>query len=113
MKPCFGNHVLIMMCINEQRPKVDPVKRSDWRSYSKDSLCNSINNVIWSYEIDDVQGFWNHFVIVLVSLIDKIVPLKDFVNNMIKTPAPKHINNKINNRNSRPAVAERSKALVS
>ena len=79
MKPCFGDLVLLIICVNEQKPKVDPIKRRDWRLYSKDLLCDKLKNVNWLCDIDDVQGFWNHFEIMLVTVIDNIVPLKDFI----------------------------------
>ena len=73
--------------------------RRDWRKYSKELLCDELSIVDWKSNIGDVQGFWNEFENKLVHVIDKIVPLTPFVNNIIKEPIPSVIKNKINIRN--------------
>ena len=38
--------------------------------------------ITWSTEIDDVQGFWNHFESKLINVIDKIAPVCKFEDNV-------------------------------
>ena len=90
---------MIVFNVNEPRPKLEVQLRRDWRKYSKELLCEELIIVNWKSNISDVQGFWNEFENKLVQVIDKIVPLTPFVNNMIKEPIPGVIKNKINIRN--------------
>ena len=59
--PVFGDHRLIMIDIDEVKPKPIVVYRRDWRHYSKNVLNDELNMITWSTEIEDVQGFWNNF----------------------------------------------------
>ena len=53
----------------------------------------------WNINIDNVQKFWNVFENNLIRVVDEIVPLTDFVGNVVKSNIPKNIKNKINKRN--------------
>ena len=52
--PLFGDHRLIMFCINMPKVEIEPTLRRDWRKYSKDLLCNALKNVNWSMDIEDM-----------------------------------------------------------
>ena len=43
------------------KPPVEMTLKRDWRKYSKDALHSCLNNVVWNYEYDSVQGFWDYF----------------------------------------------------
>ena len=94
--PVFGDHRLIMIDIDEVKPKPIVVYRRDWRHYSKNVLSDELNMITWSTEIDDVQGFWNHFESKLINVIDKIAPVCKFEDNVVKVTVPGHIKNKLN-----------------
>ena len=36
IKPFFGDQMLLLFFLNEQKPKIEPVKRRDWRKYFKE-----------------------------------------------------------------------------
>ena len=74
----------------------DQVKCRNWRGYSKEILTNKLTSVDWKIEIDDVQQYWNVFESKLIKIIDYIVPLVDYVNDVIKEKTPKLIKNKRN-----------------
>ena len=89
--PVFGDHKMIIFCIDVIKPKIDVTYRRDWRHYSKDKLCNELCSIAWSNDIDDVQGFWNDFECKLINVVDKIVPITKFENNIAKVQMPKVI----------------------
>ena len=64
-------------------------KKRDWRFYSKELLNTKLNAVSWNIKIDRVQEFWNEFENKLITVIDDIVPLRDFTDNIIKEPTPR------------------------
>ena len=92
--PVFGDHKLIMFCIDEMKHKPDLIYIRDWRHYSKELLCDDLGKISWNTNIDDVQGFWNHLESILINVIDKIVPVCKFENNVVKETVPRHIKNK-------------------
>ena len=78
LKPCFGDHELIVMDSCIVKPKNKTVKKWDWRRYSKDSLCNGLGRVDWSNNATTVQESWNDFETKLIKIVDSIVPITDF-----------------------------------
>ena len=70
LKPCFGDHELVHFNIPENRISDDSELRRDWRHYSKDRLLNSLMEIDWSFNIDNVQNFWNYFECMLLGIID-------------------------------------------
>ena len=74
-------------------------KKRDWRFYSKEILHEKPCSVDWNINIDTVQEFWNEFEFKLISIIDDIIPLRDFSGTIIKEPTPRIVKNKINKRN--------------
>ena len=90
---------MVIFRINIIKPKINVTFRRDWRHYSKDKLCDELCSIDWSTDIDDVQGFWNDFECKFIDVVDKIVPITKFENNIAKVPLPKVIKNKLNIRN--------------
>ena len=99
LNPYFGDHVLIEFKVNAFKNKIVPVKRRDWRKYSKEILITKLRNVNWNIQIEDAQQYWNVFENMLVNIVDEIVPMVEYHNNVIKEKTPGIIKNKINKRN--------------
>ena len=95
IRDLFGDHKLINLCINVCKPKIAITYRRDWRHYSSVFLCNELSKVNWSFLIDDVQGFWNDFELKLIDVIDKMVPITKFENNVVNVIVPRVIKNKL------------------
>ena len=55
VKPCFGDHVLIMADCCTDRPENKALKKRDWRLYSKEKLCENLSRVDWSNGATTVQ----------------------------------------------------------
>ena len=69
----------------------------DWRRYSKDELCNKLEEINWQSDEDSVQGFWNAFEYKLIGVVDAIVPMREFTNRVsVKIEVPQAIKNKVN-----------------
>ena len=90
VKPCFGDHLLVIMELVLNKPTVEILFKRDWRKYSKDILCNHLNEINWNYEYDSVQSFWDYFETMLIKIVDKIVPSVPFVN---KSTQISHVKN--------------------
>ena len=58
-KPCFGDHLLIVLSVDVAKAKHCKTFKRDWRNYSKNDLLTRLNNVGWCMNIDNVQEFWN------------------------------------------------------
>ena len=50
IKPCIGDHLLIAVEIIFDKPPIVKTIKRDWRKYSKDALCDCLNDVVWNYE---------------------------------------------------------------
>ena len=87
--------------MNLNQLKSEPVlsMHRDWRTYSKDNLIHMLRNVEWCSDFDTVQDLWNDIECKLIKIIDSIVPLKTFINNVIPQCIPPQIKAKINKRN--------------
>ena len=53
----FGDHKLIIFCIDVIKPKIEVTYKRNWRHYSKENFCNELCLIDWYTDIDDVQGF--------------------------------------------------------
>ena len=97
IKPTFGDHLLVSFAINfTKNPPITCTKR-DWRKYSKENLLSALSVLDWNIQIENVQDFWNVFENMLINVVDAIVPLTDFVNNIAKnTKPPKEVTNMLN-----------------
>jgi hypothetical protein len=97
IKPTFGDHMLVSFEIKlSKNPPINCIKR-DWRKYSKENLSSALSMLDWNINIENVQEYWNVFENMLIDVVDEIVPLTDFVNNVAKnTKPPKEVNNMLN-----------------
>ena len=83
--PIFGDHSLIIVELRTEAKKVQITKLDrDWRNYSQQTLNDSLEAINWQIDISDVQNFWNAFEQDLLSVVDQIVPIVEFVNNSVK-----------------------------
>ena len=57
----MGDHVLIEFKVNAFKNNVVPVKRRDWRKYSKEILITKLRSADWNINTDDAQQYWNVF----------------------------------------------------
>ena len=96
IKPCFGDHELIMFNVNDEKIKPNCEIRRDWRYYSKDVLLTKLSASDWEFDYDSVQDYWNHFENQLLGIVDSIIPYVEFKDNLVKSVTPPNIKNKIN-----------------
>ena len=62
--------------------------RRSWYKYSPEMLCAGLSKVDWSNTATDVQGVWNDFENKLIMVVDDLIPLSDFKNNIqVKLPS--------------------------
>ena len=78
IKPCFGDHELIIAhcCIIKPQQKI--TQRRDWQHYSKEKLVEMLSYVDWENNCNNVQDTWNDFENKLVDIVDSLVPISDF-----------------------------------
>jgi hypothetical protein len=86
------------MLPNLPKKKSTLFKRS-WCNYDKSLLCEKLRSVNWEMFSDSVQGVWNEFENKLINIVDEIVPIKEFENNLqLKSQVPPQIKHIINKR---------------
>ena len=74
------------MCLVRPLPRTS-IRRS-WYKYSPEMLCAGLSKVDWSNTATDVQGVWNDFENKLIMVVDDLIPLSDFKNNIqVKLPS--------------------------
>jgi hypothetical protein len=83
IKPLFGDHLLLLCCVENETGEGSCSIRRSWKNYSKTALCEMLANEDWSCESDTVQGTWDIFENKLVRITDKIVPEISFINSVI------------------------------
>jgi hypothetical protein len=96
--PCFGDHLLLIFGINNKKPKIAVTKRRSWIKYSKEALCQRIQQEDWTIEDNTIQGTWNLFENKLVNILDNLIPVTKFTNNSSKE---KKFNPKIKNKQNK------------
>ena len=96
--PLFGDHLLLLCCVENETGEGSCSIRRSWKNYSKTALCEMLANEDWSCESDTVQGTWNIFENKLVRITDKIVPEISFINSVIVQKIAPEIKSKINKR---------------
>ena len=83
IKPCFGDHELIMFYINVVRPPPRITVSRNWKNYSQNSLNGALSLIDWSNNLMEVQSVWNDFETELIRVVDNLVPLTEFENNIV------------------------------
>ena len=81
VKPCFGDHELIMAYCNIVRPEPKMTQRRDWRHYSKETLNEKLCLVDWSNNACTVQEAWDDLECKIVTVVDSLVPISEFYGN--------------------------------
>ena len=62
--------------------------RRDLRMYSKEELLAELGLIDWSTDINNVQNYLDYFESKIVKIVDKIVPLTEFINDRAKITTP-------------------------
>ena len=96
VKPCFGDHELIMFYINVVRPPPRITVSRNWKNYSQNSLNGALSLINWSNNLMEVQSLWNDFETKLIRVVDNLVPLTEFKNNIVMKVPNYHIKHKLN-----------------
>ena len=99
IKPCFGDHVLILVELCIIRPKPLTIIKRDWRQHTKEKLNLSFSRVDWSNNAQEVQDIWNDFECKLIDIVYSLVPLSYSKGNFFIEKPPAIIKNKLNTRN--------------
>ena len=79
------------------KPKIESTYKRDWRKYQKNDLNRLPALESWAICEDNVQNCWNDFENILIIIVDKLAPKKEFSNNSVKfNPPPRYIQRKLN-----------------
>ena len=82
---------------------INPDKKRNWRSYTKDKFLTSLWTVNFTIEADQVQSFWDSFEHLLMSVIDLLVMVPFLNNHTLNSLKPSRtIKHKINLRKRLP-----------
>lgn len=97
IKPFFGDHHMVTFEITATKSTQKLSINRNWKNYNKLNLCVELGKVDWQLRSDSVQDCWNEFESKLVEVVDKIVPLTEFINNTFaKSKIPPEIKNLMN-----------------
>ena len=105
--PLFGNHVIVIIELLNNKPDPSTFVCRDWRNYDPSKFINILNVCELINVNDSVQQYWNTLENVLINAADQVAPLiyiKD--NSFSKLSIPRPIKTKINKRNK---LLERNK----
>jgi hypothetical protein len=92
-----GNHSLIVLTVNSQKPLTSFYYKIDWSKYKKEILCDQFSNVDWRSNADEVQLCWKDFENKLLEVVDHLAPLKQYFGKICnKKSLPQNIKNTIN-----------------
>ena len=96
VKPCFGDHLLLLVDIRIIRPSTTLTRKRDWRHYSAEKLNDHLSRVDWNNDANNVQELWNDFECKLINVVDRLVPMSYFKNDQIKEKPNPLIKRKLN-----------------
>ncbi len=97
VEPLFGDHRMVVATLYSTKPEPTFTFRRDWRGYDKNILCEKLSNVNWQTDTGDVQSCWNNIENNILEVIDNLIPICSFNNNVItKQSLPPWMKNKIN-----------------
>ena len=85
-----------MFYINVVRPPPRITVSRNWKNYSQNSLNGALSLIDWSNNLMEVQSVWNDFETKLIRVVDNLVPLTDFENNIVMKVPDYHIKRKLN-----------------
>ena len=73
--------------------KYSPLTRfqRDRRKYSKSKLTDALSTVHWQTDILDIQSIWNMFEHDLLTEVNHILPVLEFMNNCAKNVTTQQI----------------------
>jgi hypothetical protein len=96
--PHFGDHKLIKFdysCTLKRETKTS--LRRNWKGYSKEKLNTLLSSTDWDIIDDSVQGYWNSFENKLITIVDALAPMTEFVNSESKkSKLPPSLKNRFN-----------------
>ena len=77
---------MMQLCLVRPPPRTS--FRRSWLRYSPEALCAGLSLVDWSNNATDAQGAWDDFENKLIAVVDDLVPLCGFKNNLqVKLPS--------------------------
>ena len=93
--------MLLTFCLQGIELSDEVILKRNWQNYSKELLINNLKDMYFSNQISSVQSMWNTFENELIPMIDKIVPVVPFKQNVTLSSQKVSpiIKNKINQRN--------------
>jgi hypothetical protein len=62
---------LVVFKVKHEKPPPTYSYRRKWNNYDKQNLCEKLNMVNWSSDVDSVQGCWNAFENNLLQVMDQ------------------------------------------
>ena len=121
IKPIFGDHLLVTLKIDIEKPKETITYKRAWSKYSKNELCDKLSEEDWDSLPDTVQSCWDVIENKIINIVDSLIPIVPFSNNTycVEQPPP-HVKRKLNIRkrllkrqktSNTPALSARIKTL--
>ena len=83
--PFGGDHKIITFTTLGICQPPTPIRKRDWKLYSKESLIDKLTVINWQIEADDVQSYWNIFENKLLKAVDELVPYKIYTNDHLNS----------------------------
>jgi hypothetical protein len=80
--PLFGDHRMVVATLFSTKPEPTFTFRKDWHGYDKNILCEKLSHVNWQAETGDVQSCWNNIENNILVVIDNLIPICSFNNNL-------------------------------
>ena len=97
VKPYFGDHSMVIMEHELKKQDSTTAFKRDWKNYSKTNLRDLLSTVDWNLQGDTVQDCWNDFETKLMCVVDQLVPITEFDNDVSKpTKVPTGVKNLMN-----------------
>ena len=97
--PPFGDHLPVVVEISCSKPLIKKSIRRNWCNYSAFGCVSRFGTVDFAIDSFTVQEYWNKLENLIINLVDQIVPLTEFNNEICSgLKPPLLIRNKINKR---------------
>ena len=88
LKPCFGDHLLIMANMCFSRPQKKTLLKHNWRHYDSVKLNSKLALVDWSNKANSVQGLWDDFEFKLINVVDSLPMIETTDATVVNKPCP-------------------------